>query len=252
MPSLDQAALEDHFRVIGLVPGMLLEVHSALSRFGWVDGGAGAVVRALNAAVSPGGTLVMSAYPLTKVLPLTDADRALGLACKVRLLDPDSREPTGMGAVADAFRGWPGVRLGPGFHRVAAWGRQAEAVCQPGAGYGYLLDHGGWTLLLGVDIHRCSAMHHAEALVPLPPGPALTIPPTVLAAYPPEQWYVEVEPPAPVEDVWGQVQDEADRLGLLRHRTIGQSPCLLFPTAPVVGLYAARRRAVLERRKDAG
>ena len=47
---------------LGVREGMVLNVHSSLSRLGWVAGGAQAVVGALLQAVGPAGTLLMPAH----------------------------------------------------------------------------------------------------------------------------------------------------------------------------------------------
>jgi aminoglycoside 3-N-acetyltransferase len=84
---LGRAGIEDGLRRLGIAMGMALEVHSSLRSFGWVDGGAAVVVDALMRAVGPDAALVMSAYPLSKPLPLTPRDRARGILAKVRIHD---------------------------------------------------------------------------------------------------------------------------------------------------------------------
>ncbi len=239
LPALNQDEIEEGLRGLGLTRGMAVEVHSSLSKFGRVTGGAETILNALMNIVGEEGTLVMSAYPLTLPLPLTDEDKARGIQAKVRFLPPDTTERTGMGIIVDTFRHWPGVITGPGFHRVCVWGRDAELHKD---GYQYLLDHGGWTLLLGVDIHRCSSMHCAEAKVGLPQAVLDLSAPgdEILKDYPPDQWYVETG--TPPRDAWGAIQAEADRRGWIHHRQIGASPCMLFKTADVVGLYAEALR----------
>ena len=96
---------------------------------------------------------------VSKPLPVTEAEQAAGLHAKVRIYGADYDGPTGMGVIADEFRRRPGIVLGEGLHRVAAWGRERERMRK---GYGELLALDGWALLLGVDIERCSSMHHAE------------------------------------------------------------------------------------------
>jgi aminoglycoside 3-N-acetyltransferase len=49
------------FRELGMEPGGLVMVHSSLSSFGYVEGGAEAVIEALLEAIAPGGTLVLPA-----------------------------------------------------------------------------------------------------------------------------------------------------------------------------------------------
>lgn len=232
--SLDQSSLEEHFHALGLDRGMAVEVHSSLSSFGHVTGGAEAVIHALMNVVGEEGALIMSAFPVTKPLPLSDSEVARGIVAKIRLLEPDSDEPTGMGVIPDTFRRMPGVVTGPGFHRVAAWGKDVDIHAQ---GYQHLLDTGGYALLLGVDIHRLTSMHYAEGKVGLPQAvkDIFAPNPEILKDYPPDQWYVEAG--APPVDTWGKIQAEADRRGLIRHRRIGEAECLFFRACDVVGIY---------------
>jgi len=124
--SLTLDEIERDLRALGLCAGDALEVHSALSRVGWVEGGAATVIQALINVVSNEGAVLMSAYPLSPPVPPTAEEEARGIQWKVRVLDVDAVEGTGMGTVARTFCRWPGVLLGRGRHRVAAWGRDAD------------------------------------------------------------------------------------------------------------------------------
>ncbi len=138
---------------LGVVPGAMVEVHSSLSAFGWVEDGAPTVITALMDVLTPDGTIIMSAYPVSPAVPLTDEDHDCGVTWKVRKLSLDSSD-----------RQRPDVAYGSDFFRTSAWGRDAEWHC---TGYDGLLAVDGWCLLLGVGIDRCSSMHAAE-YVPLP------------------------------------------------------------------------------------
>ena len=98
------------------------------------------MVDALMNVVGEEGALVMSAYPVSKPLPLTEEERARGILAKVRMYGEDYDGPTGMGAIADEFGRRPGTFLGTGVHRVCAWGHNAELHSQ---GYQYLLEIDG-------------------------------------------------------------------------------------------------------------
>lgn len=239
-PRLTRSDLADGLRALGLAPGMAVEVHSSLSAFGHVVGGAEAVVDALMDVVGPEGALVMPAFRYSPPLPLSDAERARGITTKLRVLDPDGAGRTGMGAVADAFRRRDDVVTGPGFYRVCAWGRDVGAHSQ---GFQHLLDIDGWALLLGVDIHRLSTMHYAEHRVGgLPPEVVACFAPgdALTAEYPPAEWCIEAG--RTPEDGWAKIQDEVVRDGLVRQRTIGAAPCMLFRAAAVTGRYEAALR----------
>ncbi len=238
---LTQADIERGLRDLGLAAGDMIEVHSSLSSFGRVEGGADTVVDALMSVVGAHGAIVMPAQPLTKPLPLSEEDRRRGIIAKVhRLPEDDLVTPTGMGAIADAFRRRPGVAAGGGPFRVCAWGRDAALFVRHG--FAHLLEVDGLALLLGVDIHRCSSMHQAERRAGLPPEVEACYRATdaTLRDYPVEDWHVQGgETP---EDGWGKIQDEAHRLGMIRRGRVGQADCRLFKARQVVGLYEAALR----------
>ncbi len=239
---VERRQLEEGFRALGLTSGDAVEVHSSLSRFGRIAGGAAAVIEALIAVVGPEGTIVMSAYPMSRGRPLTDADRALGIRYKSEVLPEDSPERTTLGAVVDAFKVRPDVVCGTGQHQTCAWGRDARRHT---AGYEPLVQSGGRVLLLGVGIGSCSCMHIPEATVDLPAEiKALSaLPADLLRAYPEERWYVESSlVPGPPRNAWNVVWDEAVAAGLVRTGTIGKSVCHLFRASEVVGIFERHLR----------
>ena len=138
-----------------------------------------------------------------------------------------------MGVISDTFKTLPGVVTGPGFFRVSAWGRAAE---EHSRGLAKLVDENGWALLLGVDIHRLTAMHTQDGNQPEEIKALFEPPADVLADYPPNKWFVETGHP-PV-DAWGKIQTEADRRGLIRHGKIGECSCMLFRVGEVISIYA--------------
>ncbi len=223
---------------LGVLRGAAVEVHSSLSAFGWVEGGAPTVIQALMDVVGPDGVLIMSAYPVSPALPLTGEDRDRGITWKVRILPAGSRERTGMGLIADTFRQRADVVCGNAFFRTCAWGRAAEWHCD---GYHGLLALDGWCLLLGVGIDRCSSMHVAES-VPIPSeiSARWAIPEHVRCAYDPQLWNIGC---GGTEDAWQKVWHEADRQGLIQHRAIGQAACHYFKVRALVALYKRWRQA---------
>jgi aminoglycoside N3'-acetyltransferase/uncharacterized protein (UPF0276 family) len=244
--SLTRGEIEDGLRRLGLRRGDAVEVHSSLSSFGWVEGAAATVVDALMHVVGEEGTIVMSAYPLSLPLPLTEEERARGILAKVRILREDAGggvyppQRTGMGAIADEFRRRPGTVLGTGIHRVCAWGRHAALHSK---GYEYLIEADGWVLLLGVDIHRCSSMHIAEGRAGIPDAITrrFAVPEDVQRDYPEDTWYVAYG--STPDDAWQKVQDEAEGRGLVQRRRIGRAECMLFKARAVVGIYEEFLRA---------
>ena len=117
--SVTQQDIEYGLQKLGLGRGDAVEVHSSLSSFGYVQGGASTVVDALMNVVGKDGALVMSAYPVSRALPLTEEEKARGIIWKVRFLKDDFEEKTGMGVIADEFRRRPETLLGKNLHRVS-------------------------------------------------------------------------------------------------------------------------------------
>lgn len=224
---------------IGVIAGQRIEVHSSLRAIGWVDGGAATVVQSLMDVVTPTGTLVMSAYPLSKPLPLTAQEQSQGIVAKVRLYDVAYRGASGMGAIADAFRDHPQVYIGHRFHRVATWGDGAERYL---AGYQALYDDDGWVLLIGVDITRMSSMHLAEEGIFVPHDPTTAIPFHIAQQYPANQWYVQYQAPGTSagDDEWLMVQAIARAHGWIYDGFIGCAPSMFLKVRPVIDVYRQR------------
>jgi aminoglycoside 3-N-acetyltransferase len=61
--SLTLSSLLSALRSLGVLPGDVSEVHTALSKFSQVEGGAKTEVDALIEAVGPSGVIVMTVYP---------------------------------------------------------------------------------------------------------------------------------------------------------------------------------------------
>lgn len=61
-PLCSQESLTSSLHYLRITPGYILLVHSSLRSQGWLSGGAEIVVRALVAALNPGGTLVVPTY----------------------------------------------------------------------------------------------------------------------------------------------------------------------------------------------
>ena len=219
-------------RALGVREGDALECTARCARWGWVVGGAETVVDALMQAIGSDGALVMPAFPLSKPRPLSDQDRQRGVTGKVQRYPEDWRGPTGMGAIADAFRQRPRVELGHGLHRVCAWGREAD---QHQHGLTHLLQTGGKALLLGVGIYRCTSMHYAEHVgIPAEVSACYEVPRSVSALYPADVLVFGGDTPEPG---WSKVLAEADGRGLVAHGVVGAAECMLFVARDVVGIY---------------
>lgn len=233
MPSVvTKADIESGLRGLGVCLGMALEVHSSLSIFGHVVGGAEMVIEALVQKVGCDGAVVMPAFQLSPPQPLDEADRALGITSKIKILNGD--EPrSGMGLIADTFRRHPDVVTGEGMFRVCAWGKDARLHAH--SGFGRIIDTDGWALLLGVDIYRLSAMHYVEGTLPQEISDIFKPSAEARSRYPEGEWLLECGTP-PVR-AWYTIQHRAYEKGLIKDCKIGDAHCMFFQVREVIGLY---------------
>ncbi len=155
-PVVSSAHIAAELRRLGLSPGDLVIAHSSLSAFGWVEGGADAVVDALLEAVGPAGTAMV---------PTFNHGRA-------RVFDP-LQTRSDNGAVTEALRRRPeAVRSIHPSHPYAAIGPRAKELTDgnlevgtfdPRSPLGKLADWGGWIVLLGVGMWSNTCVHIGEA-----------------------------------------------------------------------------------------
>jgi aminoglycoside 3-N-acetyltransferase len=142
-------------RAIGLREGDVAQVHSSLSSFGYVEGGADAVVDALLEVLGPEGTLMMPTF-----------NHGRFDVFDIRTT------PSVNGAITEALRKRPEARrsMHP-THAYAAIGRHAEHLTSEHlelltfderSPLGKLSDMGGCVLLLGVGMNANTAAHLGE------------------------------------------------------------------------------------------
>lgn len=157
---------------LGVSPGDLLFVHSSYRSLGAVDGGAEAVVRALEAAVGPAGLILMPSFNLGDHKTRPDRWDLRGA-------------PSTVGWLTEYFRRMPGtVRSDHYSHSVAARGAGAEGIVsghlrtegmrspwdrEPwGKTYGthspmvLACERSGMLLMLGVDYDSSTYAHLVE------------------------------------------------------------------------------------------
>ncbi|MDI6828185.1 MAG: AAC(3) family N-acetyltransferase, partial [Armatimonadota bacterium] len=142
--------------------------HSSLSSFGYVEGGADAVIDAIIEAVSPGGTVIFPTLTGNKNLspenpPFFDI---ASTPCWTGLIPETARKRQGF------------IRSAHPTHSVCAFGDQAEyfteshefcpTPCGEGSPYDKLVEVGGYILLIGVG-HECNTtMHYCEEMANVP------------------------------------------------------------------------------------
>ncbi len=171
-------ALAEQLAGCGLAAGQTVVVHMSMSKIGWIAGGAEAVIRALLAALTPTGTLMVP----TQTTGNTDPARWQHppvpehwwpvIREHMPAFDPAISPTRKMGAVAELFRTWPGVvRSAHPIGSFAALGPNAAYLTGdhrlldefgPTSPLGRLYELDGYILLLGVGHGNNTSLHLAE------------------------------------------------------------------------------------------
>lgn len=151
------SGLTDQIRELGVTAGGVLIVHTSFSRVGPVEGGPLGLIRALQAALGPNGTLVMPS--------MTDDDD--------HPFDARRTDCLGMGVAADMFWRMANVLRSDSPHAFAAVGPEAHRITADhpldvphglNSPVGRVYDLDGQILLLGVGHDANTTIHLAEAL----------------------------------------------------------------------------------------
>lgn len=229
---MKKSELVKEFKKIGIVEGMILEVHSSLRSFGYVEGGAETVIAALMECVGPSGSIFMPSLCFSPELELTEEDKAMGITVKIKIL-PEDAPRTAMGIIADTFRQRADVVTGKGVIRTTGWGLHAEQAAI--GGLDYAIAKGGKALLLGVDIYRLTSMHYMEGSLPKEISDRYAPTEAMNRKYPPEEWIIEAG--APLVKPWYTIQDMAYEKGLIKDGYIGSCKYMFFNIWDVVSLY---------------
>ncbi|MCC6585147.1 MAG: AAC(3) family N-acetyltransferase [Bryobacterales bacterium] len=149
---------------LGVQPGDALIAHTSFAEFAGFQGGIGEAIRALQAAVTEQGTLLIPTLPFS--------GSALEYAKSGAITDV-KRTPSRMGFITEIFRRGPGViRSIHPTHPIAAWGAQAaeltadhhtaETPCGRNSPFHRLLEMNGKILLAGVDVRAMTFFHYLE------------------------------------------------------------------------------------------
>lgn len=171
-------SLTEDFRNLGIQPGMVLLVHSSLSKIGWICGGAVAVVQALMEALTPEGTLVMPTHsgdltdPCRWENPPVPESWWQTIRDQTPAFHPDFTPTRGMGRIVEVFRDMPGViRSNHPTLSFAAIGKHAQFVTNnhqlsmslgEGSPLARVYDLDGYVLLLGVGFGNHTSFHLSE------------------------------------------------------------------------------------------
>jgi len=229
---MQKLELIKEFKKIGIQTGMEIEVHSSLSSFGYMEGGAESVIEALMECVGLYGSIFMPALRLGPAMALTEEDKNMGITVKIKVL-PENAKKTDMGIIADTFRQRPDVITCEGIIRTSGWGLHADQAAK--GGLDYVIHNGGKALLLGVDIYKLTAMHYMEDILPKEISDIFVPNEEIRKKYPPGEWFVEVwEPPV---KPWYTIQAMAYKKGYIKDGYIGKCKFMFFDILDVVSLY---------------
>lgn len=225
-------AVVEQLRALGVRRGGLLQVHTAFSKVGPVEGGPLGLIAALRAALGDGGTLVMPSMS-------SDDDH---------VFDPHTSPCTGMGVVAETFWQQPGVLRSDNPHAFAAMGPLASRIVAPhslslphglDSPVGRVYELGGDVLLLGIDHTSNTTIHLAEHLA----GVRYRRPKhlTVLQDGVPSRFeYGEIDHCC---ERFALVDGWLDEAGLQRRGVVGRGQARLAPAQALVDVVVQRLRA---------
>jgi len=163
-PTVTHTDLTTGFHTLGLNAGDTVFVHSSLSSFGYVKGGAKTVVHAFLDALTPQGTL---AVPIFHCYFSDGPDQ----------IWDRHNTPSLMGRITETVRTLPGAyRSAHAIHPIAAIGALAQDIADrdhetdfdQNSTFQRLIDHNAWIALLGVTYQNCTHIHVIEERLEIP------------------------------------------------------------------------------------
>jgi len=170
--------LKQDFKKLGIKPGLVIIMHSSLSKIGWTVGGPVAVIRALMQILTSEGTIIMPTFSGDNTDPSQWENPPVPeswweiIRKEMPAYNPEITPTRGMGIIIETFRKWPKVvRSNHPTSSFAAWGKYAELITKNhelSADLGqdsplariYELD--GHILLLGASHENNTSLHLAE------------------------------------------------------------------------------------------
>ena len=163
---------------LGVKKGQIIEVHTKLSSFNWIIGGAETIVDALLELEAEGGTILMpvqsggNSEPSDWINPPVAPELYKEVRRAMPPFNPEHSDICGMGEVVENFRHREGVVIS---HHpncaYAAWGRYARLLCNRQSLHFALAEESptarlyelkGYVLLIGADFDSTTCMHLAE------------------------------------------------------------------------------------------
>ena len=127
--------LKQDFKKLGIKPGIVIIMHSSLSKIGWTVGGPVAVISALMQILTSEGTLIMPTFsgdnsdPSQWENPPVPENWWEIIRNEMTAYNPEITPTRGMGIIVETFRKWPNVvRSNHPVSSFAAWGKYAERI----------------------------------------------------------------------------------------------------------------------------
>lgn len=174
----------DALRQIGVVNGQNIMVHTSMSNFGFVCGGAQVIIEALIDTIGNDGTIIMPTQTWKNMDPKCGVhwEEPKEWWDTIRenwpAYDKDITPTNSMGAVAEMFRKWPGtLRSDHPVRSVAAWGKNAKYITSnhglsdifgETSPIAKLYDLDGYVVLLGTGYDKNTSMHLADEMANYP------------------------------------------------------------------------------------
>ena len=178
MRAITKERLIGELQALGLRLGDTVMMHSSLSSLGYVDGGAEAVVDALQEAVGNEGTLLVpgfrdSAWEGSQTFINTD--------CRDQCPQPlcPNKQPSIQGILTETIRKRPGclrschpthswLALGPAAERLLVGHCNATTPSGAGNPFEQVIELDGCVLMLGVGINTVTLWHYYEETLGVP------------------------------------------------------------------------------------
>lgn len=181
-PIITQHDLMTSLRLLGLLPGQTVMVHSSMKALGNVMGGPNTVMQALLDTVTPDGTVMM--YVGWENIPdyvgeLDEETRQLFYVQHPPFDPATARATRDHGVLVEVLRTWPGAQRSANPEAsISAVGKDAVRLTSDhplNFGYGAgsplakLVEKGGKVLMLGAPLDTITLLHHAEYLAQISP-----------------------------------------------------------------------------------
>ncbi|MDE6195515.1 MAG: AAC(3) family N-acetyltransferase [Erysipelotrichaceae bacterium] len=167
-----------HLQSLGIQKGMLVLVDAAIHNFGYISGGAQAIIEALMEIVGYEGTIIMPSFTMEHMDPSCKSKyrierehweyiRQNPMAFHRKLSAPTSQDAL----VHQFMRNEAIARSCHPLYSFVAWGKYAKLLCDKhplhfglskDSPLGKIVDLNGYVLLLGCDYKECTMFHLAR------------------------------------------------------------------------------------------